>query len=81
MVLPAVRQFPYCGCPVIGGFPTFLFLTLIVVPVAYDVVEALKEKIFNENNMLKEILQGKWRFGVLPMEESHWISISQGRMT
>ena len=36
------------GIAVIGGLLTSLFLTLIVVPVAYDAVDALKERIFGK---------------------------------
>jgi HAE1 family hydrophobic/amphiphilic exporter-1 len=47
------------GIAVIGGLLTSLFLTLIVVPVAYDVVDALREKIFKKKKVLEEVLQGK----------------------
>jgi multidrug efflux pump subunit AcrB len=47
------------GIAVIGGLLTSLFLTLIVVPVAYDVVDALSERIFRKEKVGEEILQGK----------------------
>jgi len=47
------------GIAVIGGLLTSLLLTLIVVPVAYDVVDALTEKIFKKKRVTGEILQGK----------------------
>jgi Cu/Ag efflux pump CusA len=47
------------GIAVIGGLLTSLFLTLIVVPVAYDVLDALMEKIFKKKKVMEEVLQGK----------------------
>jgi len=47
------------GIGVIGGLLTSLFLTLIVVPVAYDAMDALSEKIFRKKKAAEEILQGK----------------------
>jgi HAE1 family hydrophobic/amphiphilic exporter-1 len=47
------------GIGVIGGLLTSLFLTLIVVPVAYDAIDALSEKIFRKKKAVEEILQGK----------------------
>ena len=47
------------GIAVIGGLLTSLFLTLIVVPVAYDAVDALSERIFRRKKVVQEILQGK----------------------
>jgi HAE1 family hydrophobic/amphiphilic exporter-1 len=47
------------GIAVIGGLLTSLFLTLIVVPVAYDVMDALMEKIFKKRKVMEEVLQGK----------------------
>jgi hypothetical protein len=43
------------GIAVIGGLLTSLFLTLIVVPVAYDVAEGLLAKIRRK----KEVPEGK----------------------
>jgi HAE1 family hydrophobic/amphiphilic exporter-1 len=42
------------GIAVIGGLLTSLFLTLIVVPVAYDVVDALTERIFKKKKVMEE---------------------------
>jgi HAE1 family hydrophobic/amphiphilic exporter-1 len=47
------------GIAVIGGLLTSLFLTLIVVPVAYDVLDALRENIFRKKKVMEEVLQGK----------------------
>jgi Cu/Ag efflux pump CusA len=47
------------GIGVIGGLLTSLFLTLIVVPVAYDAMDALSEKIFRKKKAAGEILQEK----------------------
>jgi HAE1 family hydrophobic/amphiphilic exporter-1 len=47
------------GIAVIGGLLTSLLLTLIVVPVAYDVVDALTEKIFKKKKVAGEFFQGK----------------------
>jgi Cu/Ag efflux pump CusA len=47
------------GIAVIGGLLTSLFLTLIVVPVAYDVLDALMEKIFKKKEVMREIPQQK----------------------
>ncbi|NWF57228.1 MAG: efflux RND transporter permease subunit [Syntrophaceae bacterium] len=47
------------GIAVIGGLLTSLFLTLIVVPVAYDVLDALSERVFRRKRGLEGVLQGK----------------------
>ncbi len=47
------------GIAVIGGLLTSLFLTLIVVPVAYDVAEAFLAKVRRKNEAAVEIPQGK----------------------
>ena len=43
------------GIAVIGGLLTSLFLTLIVVPVAYDVLDALMDKIFKKRKVMEEV--------------------------
>jgi HAE1 family hydrophobic/amphiphilic exporter-1 len=47
------------GIAVIGGLLTSLFLTLIVVPVAYDVLDALSERVFRRKRVMEGVLQGK----------------------
>jgi HAE1 family hydrophobic/amphiphilic exporter-1 len=47
------------GIGVIGGLLTSLFLTLIVVPVAYDVVDAFLARIRRKEEVVEDILKEK----------------------